>query len=210
MTRPSSPKPKHALKALRRKSRAASSRRCSSGEADRFDTYLEVHAGAGGTESQDWAQMLLRMYTRWAEKHGFKIEYLEETPGEEAGIKSATIQISGPQRLWLAQDRSRRASSGADLAVRFQRAAAHVVFERCDFPGRRRQHQDRHRGIRRPHRYDALRRRGRPARQQDRIGGAADAHPDRGRGGLSGRALAAQESRASLGHAARASCTRSN
>ena len=65
-----------------------------SGEADRFNSYLEVHAGAGGTESQDWAEMLLRMYTRWAEKHGFKIEYLEETQGEEAGIKSATIQIS--------------------------------------------------------------------------------------------------------------------
>jgi peptide chain release factor 2 len=73
-----------------------------SGEADRFDSYLEVHAGAGGTESQDWASMLLRMYTRWAEKHGFKIEYLEETPGEEAGIKSATIQISGHNAYgWL-------------------------------------------------------------------------------------------------------------
>ncbi|MDU6725305.1 MAG: peptide chain release factor 2 [Bradyrhizobium sp.] len=72
------------------------------GEADKFDTYLEVHAGAGGTESQDWAQMLLRMYTRWAEKHGFKIEYLEETQGEEAGIKSATIQISGHNAYgWL-------------------------------------------------------------------------------------------------------------
>jgi peptide chain release factor 2 len=73
-----------------------------SGEADRFDSYLEVHAGAGGTESQDWAEMLLRMYTRWAEKHGFKIEYLEETQGEEAGIKSATIQISGHNAYgWL-------------------------------------------------------------------------------------------------------------
>jgi peptide chain release factor 2 len=61
-----------------------------SGEADGFDSYLEVHAGAGGTESQDWAAMLLRMYTRWAEKHGFKIEYLEESQGDEAGIKSAT------------------------------------------------------------------------------------------------------------------------
>src|SRR5215213_4933920 len=50
-----------------------------SGEADPNDAYLEVHAGAGGTESQDWANMLLRMYTRWAEKHGFKVEYLEET-----------------------------------------------------------------------------------------------------------------------------------
>src|SRR3979490_1149714 len=65
-----------------------------SGEADRFDSYLEVHAGAGGTESQDWAAMLLRMYTRWAENHGFKIEYLEETQGEEAGIKYAPLQLS--------------------------------------------------------------------------------------------------------------------
>src|SRR5262245_11720633 len=54
-----------------------------SGEADVLDTYLEVHAGAGGTESQDWANMLLRMYTRWAERRGYKVEYLEETPGEE-------------------------------------------------------------------------------------------------------------------------------
>ena len=73
-----------------------------SGEADRFDSYLEVHAGAGGTESQDWAQMLLRKYTRWAENHGFKVEYLEESQGEEAGIKSATVQISGHNAYgWL-------------------------------------------------------------------------------------------------------------
>jgi peptide chain release factor 2 len=73
-----------------------------SGEADSFDTFLEVHAGAGGTESQDWANMLLRMYTRWAEQHGYKIEYLEETSGEEAGIKSATIQIKGHNAYgWL-------------------------------------------------------------------------------------------------------------
>ncbi len=73
-----------------------------SGEADRFDTYLEVHAGAGGTESQDWASMLLRMYTRWAERRGFKVEFLEETQGEEAGIKSATVQISGHNAYgWL-------------------------------------------------------------------------------------------------------------
>ncbi len=73
-----------------------------SGEADANDSYLEVHAGAGGTESQDWAQMLLRMYTRWAEKHGFKVEVLEETEGEEAGIKSATLQISGHNAYgWL-------------------------------------------------------------------------------------------------------------
>jgi peptide chain release factor 2 len=73
-----------------------------SGEADSNDTYLEVHAGAGGTESQDWASMLLRMYTRWAERHGYKIEWLEETEGEAAGIKSATIQIKGRNAFgWL-------------------------------------------------------------------------------------------------------------
>ena len=73
-----------------------------SGEADGFDTFLEVHAGAGGTESQDWANMLLRMYTRWAEQHGYKVEYLEETAGEEAGIKSATVQIKGHNAYgWL-------------------------------------------------------------------------------------------------------------
>jgi peptide chain release factor 2 len=73
-----------------------------SGEADSFDTFLEVHAGAGGTESQDWANMLLRMYMRWAEQHGYKVEYLEETSGEEAGIKSATIQINGHNAYgWL-------------------------------------------------------------------------------------------------------------
>jgi peptide chain release factor 2 len=73
-----------------------------SGEADSNDSYLEVHAGAGGTESQDWASMLLRMYTRWAEQHGYRIEYLEETEGEEAGIKSATVLVKGPNAYgWL-------------------------------------------------------------------------------------------------------------
>jgi peptide chain release factor 2 len=73
-----------------------------SGEADNNDSYVEVHAGAGGTESQDWANMLLRMYTRWAEQHGYKIEYMEETGGEEAGIKSATVMIKGRNAYgWL-------------------------------------------------------------------------------------------------------------
>jgi len=66
-----------------------------SGEADANDCYLEVHAGAGGTESQDWASMLLRMYVRWAEQRGLKVDYIEETAGEEAGIKSATIEVKG-------------------------------------------------------------------------------------------------------------------
>tara|TARA_Y100001936_G_scaffold254073_1_gene324421 strand:+ start:12790 stop:13758 length:969 start_codon:yes stop_codon:yes gene_type:complete len=73
-----------------------------SGEADSNDCFLEIHAGAGGTESQDWAQMLTRMYVRWAEAHGYKVEWLEESPGEEAGIKSATIKIAGHNAYgWL-------------------------------------------------------------------------------------------------------------
>ena len=65
------------------------------GEADANDAFIEVHAGAGGTESQDWAEMLLRMYSRWAEKRGFKVDMIEYQSGEQAGIKSATIQVRG-------------------------------------------------------------------------------------------------------------------
>jgi peptide chain release factor 2 len=73
-----------------------------SGEADSNDSYLEVHAGAGGTESQDWASMLMRMYTRWAEQHGYKVDWIEETEGEEAGLKSATVEIKGHNAFgWL-------------------------------------------------------------------------------------------------------------
>ncbi len=73
-----------------------------SGEADANDCYLEVHAGAGGTESQDWASMLTRMYVRWAEAHGCKVEWIEETEGEGAGIKSATVVIKGHNAYgWL-------------------------------------------------------------------------------------------------------------
>lgn len=73
-----------------------------SGEADNSDCFLEIHAGAGGTEAQDWAEMLSRMYLRWAEKSDFKYEYLEESKGDEAGIKSCTIKIIGDKAFgWL-------------------------------------------------------------------------------------------------------------
>ncbi len=84
-----------------------------SGEADGNDAYLEVHAGAGGTESQDWAQMLTRMYIRWAEQRGYKVDVIEEHAGEEAGLKSATLQISGENAYgWL------RTESGVHRLVR--------------------------------------------------------------------------------------------
>jgi peptide chain release factor 2 len=98
-----------------------------SGEADGNDAYLEVHAGAGGTESQDWAQMLMRMYTRWAEKNDFKVELLEIHDGEEAGIKSSTLLIKGPSAYgWL------KTESGVHRLVRISpfdsQARRHTSF----------------------------------------------------------------------------------
>jgi peptide chain release factor 2 len=73
-----------------------------SGEADGMSTYVEVHAGAGGTESQDWASMLARMYARWGERRGYKVKLIDESPGEVAGIKSATFEIDGDNAFgWL-------------------------------------------------------------------------------------------------------------
>ncbi|MCA1661757.1 MAG: peptide chain release factor 2 [Novosphingobium sp.] len=76
------------------------------GEADANDTYIEIHAGAGGTESQDWAEMLLRMYTRWAEQRGYKAEMIEYQAGEQAGIKSATILVKGENAYGYAKTES--------------------------------------------------------------------------------------------------------
>ncbi len=91
-----------ALKALKSEANRRQVEAMLSGEADTNDTYLEVHSGAGGTESQDWANMLLRMYTRWADREGFKVEVLEVHDGEEAGIKSATILVKGHNAFgWL-------------------------------------------------------------------------------------------------------------
>ena len=84
-----------------------------SGEADRNDAYLTIHAGSGGTEAQDWASMLLRMYMRWIERHGFKAELMEESDGDVAGIKSATIRVEGEYAYgWL------RTESGVHRLVR--------------------------------------------------------------------------------------------
>jgi peptide chain release factor 2 len=98
-----------------------------SGEADHNDAYLEIHAGAGGTESQDWAEMLMRMYTRWAEQNGYKVGTLEFHDGEEAGIKSATLEIKGPSAYgWL------KTESGVHRLVRISpfdsQARRHTSF----------------------------------------------------------------------------------
>lgn len=98
-----------------------------SGEADSNDTFLEIHAGAGGTESQDWASMLLRMYIRWAERKGFKTDTVEYSAGEEAGIKSATLKIRGDNAYgWL------KTESGVHRLVRISpfdsQARRHTSF----------------------------------------------------------------------------------
>ena len=98
-----------------------------SGEADSNDAYLEVNSGAGGTESQDWANMLLRMYTRWAEQHRMKVELLEIHDGEEAGIKSATLLVKGHNAYgWL------KTESGVHRLVRISpydsQARRHTSF----------------------------------------------------------------------------------
>jgi peptide chain release factor 2 len=91
-----------ALKALAKEAERRQIESMLSGEADGNDAYLEIHAGAGGTESQDWAVMLMRMYNRWCEKNGYKVEVLEIHDGEEAGIKSATLLVKGPSAYgWL-------------------------------------------------------------------------------------------------------------
>ncbi len=91
-----------AIKALQAQAAKAEMQTLLSGEADALNCYLEIHAGAGGTEAQDWAEMLVRMYTRWAEQRGYTVEWLEESQGEEAGIKSSTLRIDGPNAYgWL-------------------------------------------------------------------------------------------------------------
>jgi peptide chain release factor 2 len=98
-----------------------------SGEADGNDAYVEIHAGAGGTESQDWAEMLMRMYTRFAEQNGYKVQILEYHAGEEAGIKSVTLEVSGPSAYgWL------KTESGVHRLVRISpfdsQARRHTSF----------------------------------------------------------------------------------
>ena len=101
------------LKALKEKAAQKELEALLDGEADGNDTFLEINSGAGGTESCDWASMLARMYVRWAEKHGYKVELQAESAGEEAGIKSAAYKISGPNAYgWL------KSESGVHRLVR--------------------------------------------------------------------------------------------
>jgi len=115
------------LKALRVEAERRQIETMLSGEADGNDAYLEIHAGAGGTESQDWAAMLMRMYTRFAEQNGFKVSILEYHDGEEAGIKSVTLEVKGASAYgWL------KTESGVHRLVRISpfdsQARRHTSF----------------------------------------------------------------------------------
>jgi peptide chain release factor 2 len=115
------------LKGLKKRARQVELETLLSGEADASDAYLEVNAGAGGTEAQDWAEMLMRMYVRWAEQHGYKVEWLEESQGEEAGLKSATVRVKGTNAYgWL------KTESGVHRLVRISpydsQARRHTSF----------------------------------------------------------------------------------
>ena len=91
-----------ALEKIKRKTDKLQLQSLLSGEVDGNDTFLEVHAGSGGTEAQDWAEMILRMYSRWGDQHGYKLSLLERSDGEEAGIKSATLKVEGENAYgWL-------------------------------------------------------------------------------------------------------------
>jgi peptide chain release factor 2 len=115
------------LESYQRDIQAAEIRTMLSGELDRKNAIITIHPGAGGTESQDWAEMLLRMYTRWAERRGFKRDLIDLQPGDEAGIKSATLTISGDYAYGLLS-----AEAGVHRLVRIspfdQAARRHTSF----------------------------------------------------------------------------------
>ena len=165
------------------------------GEHDRRNAIVTIHPGAGGTESQDWAEMLLRMYLRWTERRGFKREMIDYQPGDEAGLKSATFTIVGRVRLRAAVGRGRGAPAGADLAVRSGRPAPYLVRVAPRLARASRGRGRRNRGEGPPDRHLPLERRRRPARQRHRFGGPPHAPSDRHRRVVPERAVAAPQPR---------------
>ena len=165
-----------ALPASRRAGQAPSWRALLSGEADANDAYLEVNSGAGGTEAHDWAEMLLRMYLRWAEAHGTRSTLTRRSEGEQAGIKSATMQVTGPNAYgWL------KSESGVHRLVRISpydsAARRHTPSPRSGSLRWSTTHRDRDQSVGRAHRHLPRLGRGRSAHQQDGLGRAADPLP---------------------------------
>ncbi len=160
------------------------------GRYDAGDAVVTVHSGAGGTDSQDWAEMLLRMYLRWAQKRGFDVEMAEASEGEEAGLKSATFLARGENAygLFSAEKGVHRLVRLSPFDAAHRRHTSFALVEVSPAGRGRRGRRDRRR---RPAHRDLPRlRRRRPAREQDRLGGAHHAHPDEDRRAVPERALA--------------------
>jgi peptide chain release factor 2 len=162
-----------------------------SGETDPLNAIVTVHPGAGGTESQDWAEMLMRMYLRWAERQGFRTEINEIQDGDEAGIKSATFTITGDFAYGLLSGETGVHRlvriSPFDSAKRRHTSFASVFVS----PGDRRHHRHRHQDRRPPHRHLSLWRQRRAACEHHRLRRAHHPHSDRPRDRLPERALPA-------------------
>ena len=164
-----------------------------SGEYDSGDAVVTVNAGAGGTDSQDWAEMLLRMEMRWAERRGMKVELKEVSPGEEAGIKSASFIGRGENAYGLFS-----AEKGVHRLVRIspfdsQSPPPHRLRRGRGGPARGGLGRRRDRAGRHPDRHVQGLRRGRPAREQDRLGGSHHPPPQRHRRAMPERALSVVE-----------------
>ena len=114
-----------------------------SGAQDTHNAFVTIHAGAGGAEACDWADMLYRMFVRWAERDGFKVEVVDVQEEDPAGIRSATLRIVGEYAFRLPEERNRRPPIGAHQSVRFPEAASHFLCERGRHPGSGRRHQHR-------------------------------------------------------------------
>ena len=163
------------------------------GEHDRKNAIITIHPGAGGTESQDWAEMLLRMYLRWIERRGFKREVIDYQPGDEAGLKSATVTVQGEFAFGLLS-----AEAGVHRLVRISpfdsgRAPPHVVRLGLRMAGAAGGRGHRHRRQGHPHRHVSIERRRRPARQRHRFGHPHHAPADRHRRVVPERAVAASQ-----------------
>ena len=182
---------------------ALEEQRLFSGPYDSGDALVSVNAGAGGTDAQDWAEMVLRMEMRWAESRGFQVELLEASAGEEAGIKSATFRVAGENAYGLFGAERGRAPPRAPLPVRLRPPPPDELRRRGGRAGRggRRRDRDRRRRPAGGH-LPRLRRR-RPARQQDRLRGAHHPPPDGDRRAVPERALAVLQPRDRDGDAAR-------
>ena len=183
----------HEIEVIRKDIASAEVAALLSGERDASNAIVSIHPGAGGTEAQDWAEMLMRMYLRWAEKHGYKTEILDYQSGEEAGVKSVTFTVSGDYTYGRL-----KAEAGVHRLVRISPFDAnkrrHTSFASVYvYPEVEDDIDDRDRRKGPPHRHLPGVKRGRAAREQDRFRGQDHTSPHQYRSAVPERTVAAQE-----------------